>query len=98
MSPLPGSVMTAFGSVSASGGFPLTPGVPSVISTLPSGLNLTTTLPFLSSPGNFLSSSGFATRASVTHTFPSRSTWTLCGHTNIPPPKLLISLPDGSKK
>jgi hypothetical protein len=40
------------GSVSASGGFPFTPGVPSVINTLPSGLNFMTTLPFGSSPGN----------------------------------------------
>ena len=39
-----------------SGGLPTTPGVPSVMSTLPSGLNLTTTLPFVFSPGNFLSS------------------------------------------
>src|SRR5262249_47517651 len=97
-SPLLGSVTTSFGSVRPSGGFPLTPGFPSVISTLPSGLNLTTTLPFWSSPGNLLSSSGLAARASVTHTFPSRSTWIPCGQTNIPPPKLLISFPDWSKR
>src|SRR6185436_14894802 len=96
MSPFVGSVTTSFGSVRASGGFPLTPGFPSVIRILPSGLNLTTTLPFLSSPGYFLSSSGLAVRASATHTFPSRSTWIPWGHTNIPPPKLLISLPDSS--
>src|ERR1700736_5608819 len=66
MSPLAGSVTTTVGSVRASGGFPLTPGFPSVIRTLPSGLNLTTTLPFLSSPGKFLSSSVLA-RLSPTH-------------------------------
>src|SRR6202165_553243 len=64
--------------------------------TLPSGLNLTTKLPLSCSPGNFLSSSGLGARASVTHTFPSRSTWMPCGHTNMPPPELLISFPDSS--
>src|SRR4029077_15615888 len=64
--------------------------------TLPSGLNLTTTLPLSFSCGDFLSSSGLGARESVTHTFPSRSTWMPCGHTNMPPPKLLISLPDSS--
>src|SRR5262249_40521154 len=97
-SPLVGSVTTSVGSVRASGGFPLTPGFPSVISTLPSGLNLTTTLPFGSSPGNFASVSALVTLASVTHTLPSRSTWMPCGHTNIPPPKLLISFPASSKR
>src|SRR5216117_4007935 len=72
--------MTSFGSVSASGGSPFTPGLPNVISTLPSGLNLMTTLPFLSSPGNLMRSSAVGTRASVTHTFPSRSTWMPCPH------------------
>src|SRR5206468_9695341 len=97
-SPFSGSVTTSFGSVSASGGLPRTPGLPSVISTLPSGLNLTTTLPLLSSPGNFCSSSRLATRASVTQTLPSRSTWMPCGHTNMPPPKLLTSLPCSSNR
>jgi hypothetical protein len=36
-------------------------------------------------------------RESVTHTFPSPSTWMPCGQTNIPAPKLLISFPDSSK-
>ena len=39
-------------------------------------------------------SSGLGARASVTHTLPSQSTWMPCGHTNMPPPKLLISFPD----
>src|SRR5205814_5547481 len=95
--PLLGSVTTSVGSVRASGGLPRTPGFPSLIRILPSGLNFTTTLPLLPSPGNVLSSSGLAARASVTHTFPSRSTWMPCGHANIPPPKLLISFPDSSK-
>src|SRR6266446_3934980 len=64
--------------------------------TLPSGLNLTTTLPLSFSPGNLLRSSGLGARASVTQTFPSRSTWMPCGQTNIAPPKLLISFPDSS--
>src|SRR5215470_18679808 len=97
-SPLLGSVTTSFGSVNASGGSPFTPGLPNVMSTLPSGLNLITTLPFLSSPGNLLLSSAVGTRASVTHTFPSRSTWMPCGQTNMPPPKLLISFPVSSKR
>ena len=41
MSPF-GAVTTSFGSVSASGGLPATPALPSVSSTLPSGLNLIT--------------------------------------------------------
>src|SRR5262249_15785208 len=67
-SPLLGSVTPSFGSVNASGGSPFTPGLPKVMSTLPSGLNLITTLPFLSSPGNLVRSSAVGTRASVTHT------------------------------
>ena len=68
-----GSVTTSVGSVRASGGFPLTPGFPNVIRTLPSGLNFTTTLPFLPSPGNFGRSSGLgAVRRSPTHFHPDR--------------------------
>src|SRR5258708_5965443 len=96
MSPLAGSVTTSVGSVSASGGLPCTPGFPSVIRTLPSGLNLTTTLPLFRSSGNLVSSSALAARASATHMFPSRSTWRPCGHTYIPPPKLLLSFADRS--
>src|SRR5215472_5283901 len=65
---------------------------------LPAGLNLITTLPFLSSPGKFLRSPALGARESATHTLPSRSTWMPCGHTNSPPPKLRISLPDSSNK
>ena len=75
------------GSVNASGGFPATPGVPSVSSTRPSGLNLTTVCPFFSF-GNFAASRGFGPRWSATQMFPSRSTYTLWGKTNIPAPKL----------
>src|SRR5882762_11767345 len=95
-SPFPGSVTTSVGSVRASGGLPLTPGFPRVMRILPSGLNLTTTLPLSFSPGNLLRSSGLGARASVTQTFPSRSTWMPGGQTNIAPPKLLISFPDSS--
>jgi hypothetical protein len=93
-----GSVTTSFGSVSASGGLPRTPGLPKVISTWPCGLNLTTTLPFLSSPGNFVRSSALGARASLTHTLPSRSTWMPCGHTNMPAPKLRTSFPLSSNR
>src|SRR5215470_3383890 len=98
MSPLLRSVTTAVGSVRDSGGFPRTPGFPNIIRTLPSGLNLITTLPFLPSLGKFLRSSEDGARESVTHTLPSLSTWTPCGHTNSPPPKLRISFPDSSKR
>ena len=43
--------------MSASGGLPRTPGLPSVISTLPSGLNFTTALPLFASPGALATSS-----------------------------------------
>ena len=91
------SVTTSVGSVNASGGLPSTPNVPNTRSTSPCGLNLPTTLPLSFSSGNCWSSSGLGTRASATHTFPSRSRWLPCGHTNIPPPKLLFSFPDSSK-
>ena len=46
-----GAITTLVGWVKASGGFPATPGLPSVNRTLPSGLNLTTTWPFPFSRG-----------------------------------------------
>jgi hypothetical protein len=95
MSPL-GAVTTLVGSLSASGGLPATPAVPSVISTLPYGLNLTMMLPFAFSSGLLLCSLWFALLASATQMLPSWSTWILWGKMNMPAPKLLIKLPDES--
>ncbi len=85
MSPLR-AMATPVGRLKKPGASPGIPAWPSVINTLPVGLNLTTTwpLPFLPS-------------ASATHTFPSWSTVIPCGKTNMPAPKLASSLPDGSK-
>src|SRR5258706_7204285 len=84
------------GSSSASGGFPATPGFPSVSSTFPSGLNFTTVCPFPFASGLFFNSRSFGPRASTTQTLPSRSTYALCGKINIPAPKLFRSFPDES--
>src|SRR4051812_41152921 len=56
-----------------------------------------TALPFFAALGSFCTSAAVGIRASVTQTLPSLSTWMPCGHTNMPPPKLLISLPFSSK-
>src|SRR5205823_1108333 len=80
-----GPTMTSEGRLKVSGPSPATPALPSVISTLPSGLNLKTWWPLPSFPS-----------PSVTHTFPSLSTQMPWGNTNMPAPKLLKSLPDGS--
>lgn len=95
MSPF-GATTTLVGSVRAVGGSPATPALPSVRSTVPSGLNLTTVWPLPVSPGNFFFSRSLIPRASATQTFPSRSAWILCGKINIPAPKDMSSLPDES--
>src|SRR5512147_1996114 len=84
MSPL-AAVTTAEGRLKVSFVSPGTPGRPSVMSTFPSGLNLTTVwpLPFLPS-------------ASATKTLPSRSTCIACGNTKRPAPKLCTSRPEAS--
>src|ERR1041384_328230 len=84
MSPL-GAVTTAEGRLKVSFVSPATPGRPSVMSTVPSGLNLVTVWPLPSFPS-----------ASATKTLPSRSTWIACGNTKRPAPKLCTSRPDGS--
>src|ERR1051326_3798067 len=84
MSPL-GAVTTAEGRLKVSFVSPATPGRPSVMSTVPSGLNLVTVWPLPSFPS-----------ASATKTLPSRSTWIACGNTKRPLPKLCNSRPDGS--
>src|SRR6266513_5451523 len=95
MSPF-AATTTLHGSVRASGGFPGTPARPSVSSTFPSGLNFTTVWPFPFASGLFFNSRSFAPRMSTTHTLLSRSTYILCGKTNIPEPKLLRRFPDES--
>ena len=65
--------------------------MPSVISTLPSGLNLTTMWPRLSPFGV-----RFMATASVTQTLPSLSTSRPCGQMNMPPPMLFTTLPSGA--
>src|SRR5262245_46858130 len=84
MSPF-GATSTADGALNSSGPSPATPGLPSVISTLPSGLNLNTWWPLPSLP-----------RPSVTHTLPARSTCRPCGNSSSPSPKAFTSLPDAS--
>ena len=90
------AIATSFGSVNAFGGAPAVPGVPSVSSTLPCGLNLMTVWPFPAAFGNFLSSSALAERASTTQTLPCLSTSIPCGHRISPAPKLATTLPAGS--
>ena len=67
------------------GSFHATPGVPSVISNSPSGLNLRTTWPFSS-----------AWPLSATHTLPSGESVILCGLTNNDCPNWLSTAPDWS--
>src|SRR6266436_6001325 len=90
--------MSPLGAISASEGalkwlpsVPVTPGVPSVMSTLPSGENLMTVWPL---PG--LPSLGAMPTPSVTQTLPSLSTVTPCGRTNILAPNVIATLPDAS--
>src|SRR6266540_1391562 len=80
-----GAVVTADGALNSSGPAPATPGLPSVINTLPSGLNLNTWCPLPGRP-----------RPSVTHTLPSRSTCSPCGNMIMPSPNAFTSLPDAS--
>src|SRR5215470_10848838 len=61
---------------------PVTPGLPSVISTLPSLLNLMTVWPL-----------PFSATVSDTQTLPSRSTWKPCGSFTVPAPNLVCKLP-----
>ena len=89
MSPF-AATATSLGELKCFGSLPGSPLVPSVISTLPSGLNFTTTWPRMSPFGVRL-----AATASVTHTLPSLSTSSPCGQMNRPPPKLLRTLPSG---
>ena len=60
-----------------------TPALPSVIRTLPSGLNLKTCMPFPLPPCS-----------SVTLRFPSGSSWRRAGKLNIPSPQASGDLPD----
>src|SRR5882672_9408 len=84
MSPL-GAVTTAEGRLKVWFVSPAMPGRPSVISTFPSGLNLTTVWPLPSLPS-----------ASATKTLPSRSTWIACGNTKRPAPKPCARRPEAS--
>src|ERR1043166_2035210 len=84
MSPL-GAVTTAEGRLKVSFVSPATPGRPSVMSTVPSGLNLVTVWPLPSFPP-----------AAGTKTLPSRSTGVGGGERKRPLPKLCNSRPDGS--
>src|SRR6195952_2185621 len=76
---------TADGALNSLGPSPALPGVPSVISNFPSGLNLWTVCPLAPRP-----------TPSVTQTLPSKSTVRPCGNTNSPAPNFLTSLPEAS--
>jgi hypothetical protein len=91
-----GATSKSFGSVKCVGGAPASPGVPSVISSLPCGLNFITVWPLPLASGNLASSAGVAERASTTQTLPWRSTSMPCGHRISPAPKLCTTLPFGS--
>src|SRR5689334_22462568 len=91
-----GATSTSLGSVNFAGGSPASPGVPSVISNLPCGLNFITVWPLAFHSGNFASSCGVADRASATQMLPCRSTSMPCGHRICPAPKLCTALPVGS--
>src|SRR6516162_3259468 len=84
MSPLRATA-TADGALNSSGPAPALPGLPSVMSNLPSGLNLWTVCPFAPRP-----------TPSVTQMLPSKSTCSPCGNTNMPAPNDFTSLPDAS--
>ena len=79
------------------------PRVPSVIRSLPSGLNSKTWFPFVAPGGGPKSvlaampcARGASSWPSVTHTLPSRSTKMPCGKISSPAPKLFTSFPDAS--
>src|SRR5215471_16757601 len=84
MSPL-GAIATSLGWLKEAGSPGSPPGLPSVMSTFPSGENLNAWKPLPS-------------RAwpSVTQILPSLSTQIPCGKINMPEPKLLTRLPEGS--
>src|SRR5262249_18789687 len=84
MSPL-GATKTSDGPLKVSGPSPATPGLPSVIRTFPSELNLTTVWPLPLPP-----------LPSVTQTLPSRSANRPCGQLIMPPPNLVTNLPEAS--
>src|SRR5262245_40602768 len=84
MSPL-GATTTSDGPLKVSGPSPATPGLPSVISTFPSELNLMTVWPLPLPP-----------LPSVTQTLPSRSANRPCGQLIMPAPKLVTNLPEAS--
>src|ERR1700693_2548733 len=86
MSPF-GATTTSVGAPNVSGPVPLTPALPSVIKTLPSGLSLKTCNPLVPS---------LDACSSVTHTFPCLSTKKPWGNTNIPTPQCLNSFPEVS--
>src|SRR5436190_19540414 len=88
-----GAMTTSLGSVKAFGGAPVLPGVPSTISTFPSGLNLVTVFPLFAQSGNVFNSSAVGTRASTTQTLPCLSTSIPCGHRIWPAPNILRMLP-----
>src|SRR5262245_13089799 len=92
MSPL-GASTTSVGELNASGPLPVTPGLPSVSTTLPSALYLTTVCPLPTTRGSSFLTPGPET-ASVTHTLPSLPTYSPCGHTTVPAPQLLMYFPD----
>ena len=79
-----GPVMTSFGWLNWFGPEPGCPGVPSDISSSPSGLNLCTWCPLVPS--------ALPTK-SVTQTLLSASTWMPCGVTMTPPPKFASTSP-----
>src|SRR5215472_15941764 len=84
MSPL-GATKTSDGPLKVSDPSPATPGLPRVIKTFPSELNLTTVWPLPLPP-----------LPSVTQTLPSRSANRPCGQLIMPPPKLVTNLPEAS--
>src|SRR5215207_629375 len=71
------------------------PGLPSVSSSLPSGLNLKIWCPFGRDALSVTDPATARVQAqSVTHTFPSRSTWMPCGDSISPAPNDAVSVPD----
>src|SRR6267142_5802674 len=92
MSPL-GASTTSVGELNASGPLPVEPGLPSVRTTLPSALYLTTVWPLPTTRGSSFFTPGPDT-ASVTQMLPSLPTYNPCGQTIVPAPQLLRYLPD----